>query len=467
MRLARRHARADHRVPAADRRARRAPPTGPARSGGPPGPGFRTAFRDRRSIPSMLASRGRPRRVGGSVARPGLGPALHGLRRPGGRPRPVHARKAAGRRPHATHGRGPGRAAARLPRRPPARCGEAGEALGIHPNALRYAAMTGTVLIRWDGARQPTVWTVPRPEVDPRTPASSSRGATCTPSARPRPGLRRLGRHQPRAALAASTRSARPWSRCAPRSATRSSSPPTRRSSRARWPAGLRPGSFRAATRSILLQGADRELLVPDPRIAPPSGRPVSGRAPSWSAATSPARGAGPVPRHGPAVAPALPGGTRRGRGGGRDPAAPGGPRRGRGPLGGRLTVPEGGAPQARDPVVARQPSAVCKRPEAGNGIVLGASGEHERSGLRPGERVRPTARRPAASANALCLFRLRRRGRAGPVRAPPVSTCPCVTAPVATSVTTGRPSGGGDRDGGRVRPRERRAAVRMRQTPW
>ena len=24
------------------------------------------------------------------------------------------------------------------------------------------------MLIRWDGARQPTIWTVPRPEVDPR-----------------------------------------------------------------------------------------------------------------------------------------------------------------------------------------------------------------------------------------------------------------------------------------------------------
>jgi hypothetical protein len=46
--------------------------------------------------------------------------------------------------------------------------GEAGRALGVHPNALRYAAATGTVLIRWEGARQPTVWTVPPPEADPR-----------------------------------------------------------------------------------------------------------------------------------------------------------------------------------------------------------------------------------------------------------------------------------------------------------
>ena len=45
--------------------------------------------------------------------------------------------------------------------------GEAGRALGVHPNSLRYAAATGTVLIRWEGARQPTVWTVPRPEIDP------------------------------------------------------------------------------------------------------------------------------------------------------------------------------------------------------------------------------------------------------------------------------------------------------------
>lgn len=45
--------------------------------------------------------------------------------------------------------------------------GEAGRALGFHPNALRYAAPTGRVRIRWDGARRPTVWTVPAPEVDP------------------------------------------------------------------------------------------------------------------------------------------------------------------------------------------------------------------------------------------------------------------------------------------------------------
>ena len=45
---------------------------------------------------------------------------------------------------------------------------EAGQALGVHHNSLRYAAATGTVLIRWEGARRPTIWTVPPPAVDPR-----------------------------------------------------------------------------------------------------------------------------------------------------------------------------------------------------------------------------------------------------------------------------------------------------------
>jgi hypothetical protein len=46
---------------------------------------------------------------------------------------------------------------------------QAGDALGVDPNALRYAATTGTVLIRWAGARAPTVWTVPPAGDDPFT----------------------------------------------------------------------------------------------------------------------------------------------------------------------------------------------------------------------------------------------------------------------------------------------------------
>jgi hypothetical protein len=46
--------------------------------------------------------------------------------------------------------------------------GEAGRAIGEHHHRLRYAALTGRVVIHWDGARAPTVWTVPPPELDAR-----------------------------------------------------------------------------------------------------------------------------------------------------------------------------------------------------------------------------------------------------------------------------------------------------------
>jgi hypothetical protein len=35
------------------------------------------------------------------------------------------------------------------------------------PNRIRYAMATGTVAIRWDGARQPDVWVIPRPKISP------------------------------------------------------------------------------------------------------------------------------------------------------------------------------------------------------------------------------------------------------------------------------------------------------------
>jgi hypothetical protein len=46
--------------------------------------------------------------------------------------------------------------------------GQAGQAIRGNPNMLRYAASTGTVLMRWDGARQAVVWNVPAPDMDPR-----------------------------------------------------------------------------------------------------------------------------------------------------------------------------------------------------------------------------------------------------------------------------------------------------------
>ncbi|RPJ19898.1 MAG: hypothetical protein EHM33_29595, partial [Chloroflexi bacterium] len=44
----------------------------------------------------------------------------------------------------------------------------AARAMGAkHPHELRYAEPTDTVLIRWDGSHQPDVWNVPAPEMDP------------------------------------------------------------------------------------------------------------------------------------------------------------------------------------------------------------------------------------------------------------------------------------------------------------
>jgi hypothetical protein len=44
---------------------------------------------------------------------------------------------------------------------------EVGDGLGVG-NGIRYAGPTGTVLIRWEGARSPTIWTVPAPQVEER-----------------------------------------------------------------------------------------------------------------------------------------------------------------------------------------------------------------------------------------------------------------------------------------------------------
>jgi hypothetical protein len=43
---------------------------------------------------------------------------------------------------------------------------ETQKALGVG-NAIKYATTTGTVLIRWEGARAPLVWTVPAPDIEP------------------------------------------------------------------------------------------------------------------------------------------------------------------------------------------------------------------------------------------------------------------------------------------------------------
>jgi hypothetical protein len=43
---------------------------------------------------------------------------------------------------------------------------EVGRGIGVG-NSMRYATATGTLLIRWEGARAPVIWTVPPPEIHP------------------------------------------------------------------------------------------------------------------------------------------------------------------------------------------------------------------------------------------------------------------------------------------------------------
>jgi hypothetical protein len=142
---------------------------------------------------------------------------------------------------------------------------EAGSGLGENPNRFRYAAPTGTVLIRWEGARAPTVWTVPQPEVDPRdarrelarrylhvfgptTPAAFATWAG-------------IGDAQAGAAFDALARSLTPVRTPIGDASILSRDEPVFRS----------PSGPAAAARLLpsgdayyLLQGVDRELLVPD-----------------------------------------------------------------------------------------------------------------------------------------------------------------------------------------------------------
>ena len=141
---------------------------------------------------------------------------------------------------------------------------ELGRGLGVD-NRLRYATLTGTVLIRWEGARAPLVWTVPTPEIEPRaarlelarrylhvfgptTPESFARWAG-------------IGVEQGLAAFDALRRTLTAvrtpigdaWMLTRDEAALRSPGPPAA--------ARLLP----SGDAYFLLQGADRELLVPQP----------------------------------------------------------------------------------------------------------------------------------------------------------------------------------------------------------
>jgi hypothetical protein len=142
---------------------------------------------------------------------------------------------------------------------------EAGDALGVNPTRFRYAAPTGTFLIRWDGARAPTVWTVPRPDVDPdaarlelarrylhmlgpATPASFAKWAGIPP-ADGRAAFDALGREL--TAVRTPIGKARILTR---------DEAAFRGTTGAGAPARLLP----SGDAYFLLHGADRELLVPD-----------------------------------------------------------------------------------------------------------------------------------------------------------------------------------------------------------
>jgi hypothetical protein len=201
--------------------------------------------------------------------------------------------------------------------------GEAGRALGEHPNRLRYAAPTGTVVIRWDGGRQPTIWTVPPPGLDP----SEARLELA------RRYLHVFGPATPEAFAG--------WAGISPRGGVAAFDALARSLTPVRTPVGDRwiltrdEATFRAAPGStasarllpsgdayFLLQGDDRELLVPDT-----DGRRALD--PARLAGWGPGRGRGrrDVATCGgegdrPGLARSLTRGTRRGREGSGVPAA-------------------------------------------------------------------------------------------------------------------------------------------------
>ena len=145
--------------------------------------------------------------------------------------------------------------------------GEAGRGLGSHPNSLRYAAPTGRVVMRWEGARQPTIWMVPAPDLDPV-------------DARRQLAVRYLQVFGPGTAESFSE-----WAGIKPRrgqaafDALEASLTPVRTPTGDAWILADDEPAFRTAPDGdaaparllpsgdafFLLQGTDRELLVPDP----------------------------------------------------------------------------------------------------------------------------------------------------------------------------------------------------------
>ena len=74
---------------------------------------------------------------------------------------------------------------------------DAGHGIGIDPNALRHGAPTGRIRIRWEGARRPTIWTVPGAGCRTARGAARARPSLSDgPRARDGRHVFRMGRHQ-------------------------------------------------------------------------------------------------------------------------------------------------------------------------------------------------------------------------------------------------------------------------------
>jgi DNA glycosylase AlkZ-like len=133
------------------------------------------------------------------------------------------------------------------------------------PNRLRYAAPTGTVLIRWDGSHQPDIWNVPAPEMHPHearlelarrylhvfgpaTPAAFAKWAGIRPS-----GASLTFERLSSSLIPVRTPIGEAWILSQDEPVFRAApNPPA--------PARLLP----SGDTWFLLQGADRELLLPD-----------------------------------------------------------------------------------------------------------------------------------------------------------------------------------------------------------
>jgi hypothetical protein len=142
---------------------------------------------------------------------------------------------------------------------------EVARALGVG-NRIRYAATTGTILIRWEGARAPTIWVAPRPDVDPRDArvelARRYLHVFGPTTARAFAAWAGIGPAQGRAAfdgladdlLPVTTPIGDAWMLAADEASVRAAAGP--------GPARLLP----SGDTYFLLWGAGRELLVPDAR---------------------------------------------------------------------------------------------------------------------------------------------------------------------------------------------------------